>query len=384
MAGKTVIILGGGIGGVVAASKLRHLLDRQNRVVVVDRSPVHRFTGSYVWVLSGERTVSQTERELSRLNKKGVEFVQGEVESIDTAGSSVTVAGRKMEYDYLVVSLGADLDPGAIPGLSRASVNVYTPEGLAEAHHSLIGFKGGRLVIAICRMPFKCPAAPYEFAMMADSMLRAQGVRDKSEIEIITWEPFPMPVAGKAMGDAVLSMMEPLGIKYRPESTITSIDPESRQANLEGAEPVPFDLMLAVPPHKCPDVIRDSGLTGEAPWVPVDPGTLASSVENVYVIGDSSVVKLPNGKFLPKAGVFAHKHAEAAAHQIAAKVKGSGAPKPYDGVGYCFIETGSGLAGYAKGNFYAEPDPAITPKRPSKLLHIEKVLFEKYWFWKYL
>lgn len=384
MAGKTIIVLGGGIGGVVAAGALHRLLGSEHRVVVVDKRPMHSFTGSYVWVLSGMRTAGQVERELSRLNRKGIEFIQGEVNSIDTAASTVTVAGREMGYDYLVVSLGADLNPGAIPGLSRAGINVYELSGLTEARNRLLNFKEGRVVVAICRMPYKCPAAPYEIAMLADEILRARGVRDRCEMEIVTWEPFPMPVAGKAMGEAVLSMMKPQGIEYRPETTITSVDPDNRQITIEEGEPVPYDLLLVVPPHKCPDVIQEAGLTGDPPWVPVDPGTMATQHENVYVIGDATIIKLPNGKFLPKAGVFAHKHAETAAHQIAAKIKGEGPARPYDGVGYCFIETGGGNAGYAKGNFYAEPDPAVQPKKPSKLLHWGKIAFEKYWFWKYL
>ncbi len=384
MAGKRVIILGGGIGGVVAANALHRLLGKEHRVTVIDRRPKHSFTGSYLWVMNGWRTAEQTERQLDRLSRKGIEFIRGEVTSIDAAGSKVTVDGREMGYDYLVVSLGADLDPGSIPGLSRAGLNIYTLDGLTEANRSLRSFSGGRVVIAICRMPYKCPAAPYEAAMFVDSMLKANGVREKSEIEIVTWEPAPMPVAGPDMGKAVLSMTESKGIKYTPNSTITSVEPEDNKVVLEGAEPVPFDLLLAVPPHKCAQVIQDAGLTGEGGWVPVDPGTLTTGYENLFVIGDATAVKLPNGKMLPKAGVFAHKHAETVAHEIAAAVKGKPAPKPYDGLGYCFVELGDGTAGFAKGNFYQEPGPTIKAKAPSKMLHWQKVMFEKYWFWRYL
>ena len=44
MASKTIVILGGGIGGVAAANKLRHLL-KEDRIIVVDQSPAHSFTG---------------------------------------------------------------------------------------------------------------------------------------------------------------------------------------------------------------------------------------------------------------------------------------------------------------------------------------------------
>ncbi len=382
MSGKTVMVLGGGIGGVVAANKLHHLL-RDDRVVVVDKSPRHSFTGSYMWILSGARVASQVEKDLSSLNKKGIEFVRGEVAAIDPDGGRVTVDGKDMGYDHLVVSLGADLDPGSIPGLTRAGHNIYTVDGLTQAHQELTKFNGGRIVIAICRMPYKCPAAPYEAALIIDKMLRSRGVREKTEIEIVTWEPAPMPVAGPIMGQAVLSMMEPGGISYKPNSTINSVDPETKQVLLEGADPIPYDLLLYIPPHKCAQVVQEAGLTGEGGWVPVDPGRLTTKHENLYVIGDATAIKLPNGKMLPKAGVFAHKHAETVAQEIAAQIKGSEAPKPYDGLGYCFIEIGDGTAGFAKGNFYAEPDPTIKASKPGKLLHWQKVAFEKYWFWKY-
>ncbi|MBI5869816.1 MAG: NAD(P)/FAD-dependent oxidoreductase [Actinobacteria bacterium] len=382
MSGKTVMVLGGGIGGIVAANKLHHLL-RDDKVIVVDKSPRHSFTGSYMWILNGTRVGSQVEKDLSVLDKKGIEFVQGEVSGIDASAGKVTVGGKDMGYDHLVVSLGADLDPGMIPGLSRSGINIYSVDGLTEAHQELAKFQGGRIVIAICRMPYKCPAAPYEAAMIIDQMLKKTGVREKTEIEIVTWEPQPMPVAGPVMGQAVLSMMEPAGIAYRPNTTIASADPDTKQLLLEGGEAVPYDLLLYVPPHKCAQVIKDSGLTGEGGWVPVDPGRLTTSHENLYVIGDAAAIKLPNGKMLPKAGVFAHKHAETVAHEIAATIKGSAQPKPYDGLGFCFLEVGDGTAGYAKGNFYAEPDPAIQARKPNKMLHWQKVAFEKYWFWKY-
>lgn len=382
MSGKTVMVLGGGIGGIVAANKLHHLL-RDDRVIVVDKSPRHSFTGSYMWILNGSRVGSQVEKDLSVLGKKGIEFVQGDVSGIDATVGKVTVGGKEMGYDHLVVSLGADLDPGSIPGLSRAGINIYSVDGLTEAHQELAKFQGGRVVIAICRMPYKCPAAPYEAGLIVDQMLKKMGIRDRAEIEIVTWEPQPMPVAGPVMGQAVLSMMEPAGIIYRPNTTIASADPDTKQVLLEGGESVPYDLLLYVPPHKCAQVVKDSGLTGEGDWVPVDPGRLTTSHENLYVIGDAAAIKLPNGKMLPKAGVFAHKHAETVAHEIAATIKGSAQPKPYDGLGFCFLEVGDGTAGYAKGNFYAEPDPTIKASKPNKMLHWQKVAFEKYWFWKY-
>jgi sulfide:quinone oxidoreductase len=113
--------------------------------------------------------------------------------------------------------------------------------------------------------------------------------------------------------------------------------------------------------------------------VPVDRATLATRHERVLAIGDVAAIKLPVGLPLPKAGVFAHAEAKVVAHNIAAELTGRGAPAAFDGVGYCFVEMGDGVAAYAKGNFYAEPAPAMTLRSPSRLWHWGKIYFEKWW-----
>ena len=43
---KTVLILGGGVGGVVAARALRKRLGRRHRLVLIDREPQHLYAPS--------------------------------------------------------------------------------------------------------------------------------------------------------------------------------------------------------------------------------------------------------------------------------------------------------------------------------------------------
>ena len=56
-----------------------------------------------------------------------------------------------------------------------------------------------------------------------------------------------------------------------------------------------------------------------------------------------------------------------------------GAQSEFDGLGFCWIETGDGSAGFASGEFYAEPDPIVPLPRSGRFWHWGKVLFEKYW-----
>lgn len=381
LSGQTVAILGGGTGGVVLANTLRRLLGREHRIVVVDRNEHHEFAPSLLWMMLGQRRPEQIRRPLARLQRKGIEVLRAEVQALDLGGRTVQTSQGNLPYDYLVVTLGAETTLDPIPGLAEAGHDLYSVQGVQRLHGALQQFRGGRVVVLVARAPFKCPAAPYEAAMLLESHFRARGIRADIDLSVYTPEPQPMPVAGPALGGAVAGMLQQRGIRYFPKWTVTAVDPGSRQIRFENGESAPFDLLVAVPVHRSPAVVRESGLAGETGWVPVDAGTLQTRIEKVYALGDVTAIKLANGMMLPKAGVFADAQAEALAQRLADEVDGRLPQRRFDGNGYCFLELGDGMAGYASGNFYAAPNPAVRMRKPGRLLHWGKVAFEKWWLW---
>jgi sulfide:quinone oxidoreductase len=50
-----IVIVGGGVGGVVAAKRLRRSLGGGHRVTVLDRARDHLFQPSLLWVADGTR-----------------------------------------------------------------------------------------------------------------------------------------------------------------------------------------------------------------------------------------------------------------------------------------------------------------------------------------
>jgi sulfide:quinone oxidoreductase len=383
MAGQTVVVLGGGTGGIVAARRLRRELAAEDRVVVVEREPIYRFAPSFLWVLTGERRPEQISADLRRLRRRGIELVEAEARAIDTDARRVETSNGPIAYDRLVVALGAELAPELLSGFAEAAQNVYTLDGAVEAGRALEGFDGGRVVVLVSRLPYKCPAAPYETALLTEALLRKRGIRDRSSVDVYTPEPFPMPTAGPEMGAAARGILESRGIGFHPEQVVERIEPAARELVLVDGERVPFDLLLGIPPHRAPAVIRESILAGETGFVPVDRATLVSSVEGVFAIGDVASIPLAGGRFLPKAGVFAHSQAEAVAKRIAAERRGRTIADTFDGNGACFLEMGDGVAAYASGDFYAEPVPKIRLRRPGRRWHLGKVAFERYWLWRW-
>jgi sulfide:quinone oxidoreductase len=377
MKGKTILILGGGVGGIVTANALRQQLADEHRIVVVDKRAEYVFTPSLLWVMVGWRQPKQITKDLGRLLQPGVEVVQAEVQAIDVDRNRVQTGDKELAYDYLVLALGADLAPEAMPGFSEVAHTPFDLEGASNLWKDLQGFKGGRAAVLVSALPYKCPAAPYETALLLDDYFRRQGIREEVEMVVYTPEPAPMGVAGPAMGRAVVGMLEAKGISFNPELNLTHIEPTTKELFFKDGRLEPFDFLAGVPPHRPPRAVQESALANEMGWVPVDKHTLATPFENVYAIGDVTAVTLSNGLPLPKAGVFAHGEGETVAARIAADIEGAQAQ--FDGVGYCWIETGGGSAGFASGYFYAEPDPEVPVPVSGKLWHWGKIVFEQYW-----
>lgn len=379
---KTTVILGGGVGGVVTATSLRKMLPDKHRVVIVDRERDHLFAPSLLWLMTGQRTASKIHRPLHRLAKKGIEVVHGEIREIEPVARRVRVNGRDFDADYLVVSLGAELAPETIPGLVDAGHNFYTLSGAESLHDALECFDGGRIVVLTATPAYKCPAAPYEAAMLINDYCRKRGIGDKTQVDLYAAEPGPMGVTGPEGSANVRRMVEDNGVTYHPEHQVVEVDPRARRITFDDDATADFDLLAHVPPHRAPRVVREAGLVDDSGWIPVDRNTLDTRFPGVYAIGDVTDISLKMGKPLPMAGVFAERQAKVVARNITSSITGRGEPAQFDGHGECFIETGGGKAGYGGGDFYAEPTPQITFRKVGRRWHIGKVLFEKNWFRK--
>ena len=381
--GKTILILGGGIGGIVAASRLRKGLSREHRVVLVEREDRYVFAPSLLWLMTGLRTRDKIVRPYARLERQGVEHIQGEITRIDPVRREVEVNGQVLGGDYLVLALGAELAPEAVPGLAQAGHNLYTPEGAEGLREARLGLREGRLAVLVSSVPFKCPAAPYEAAMLLEYDLRKRKLRDDVAVDIYTPEPGPMPVAGPEVSRQVRQMVEGKGISYHPEHAVARVESAARCIHFANGAMAGYDLLAYVPPHRAPQVVKEAGLTGEAGWVPVDRHTLETRFPGVYALGDVTGIILAMGKPLPKAGVFAHGEAEVVANNLIHLITGKGEPRSFDGHGECFLETGDGKAGFGSGDFYAEPAPQVKLRQPSRSLHLGKLAFEKFWLFEF-
>ena len=357
----SILILGGGFGGLAAADQLRRDLDARHEITVVDRGEDFLMGFAKLWDLAGLRPMAEGTRSRRALRERGVRFVQAEIASIDPAARRVETSDGPLDADALLVALGTGASARHRAMLSAPGAHdLYDVDAVAGMRADLARITRGRVVVSILGGPHRCPPAPFEAALIVDERLRARGVRDDVEVVMSTPKPMTLPVAGVDASRYVADHLADRGIRLLVEHAVTDVDATSQEVVFGSDTRLGYDVLLGVGADVAPPVVADSALAGEDGWVRPDPHTLATGFDRVYAVGDCTTVPTATGQ-LPKAGVFAAEQAAVAARNLAADL-GLGPTARFEGDGYCFLELPGEQVAYVEGNFYADPpDVRLTP-----------------------
>lgn len=372
--GKRILILGAGFGGLAAATELRKSLEPDHRVIVVDRKKSFMMGLVKLWILEGSRRLEDSQTPLDGLNTKGIEYLNDEVDKIDLASNRVQARDHGwLEYDYLIVALGAELAPDRIAGFVGRGYNLYDAQQVPELREKLLALKRGKVAIAIMGMPYKCPPAPYEASLLIDNMLTRHGTRSNIEIDVYAPAPIALPIAGPQISANVVEMLSQRGIRFHPSHKLKSVT--DGKLEFENGNKVDYDVLVGIPPHKAPEIVKNAGLA-EGDWVAIDRNTMKTRFANVFAVGDVTEIKV-GALALPKAGIFAEGQAKVAARQIIDEISGRQAVATFAGQGYCFMEVGGKRAGYLEGDFFNPAGPSLKLDAPSEQNFQKKQDFER-------
>jgi sulfide:quinone oxidoreductase len=285
----------------------------------------------------------------------------------------VSTDGGTIDGDDMVVALGAVPRPDLVPGLAEYAHDVWDERGVTGLSSALAAFEGGSVAIVLPGGPYTCPPAPFECPMLLDDHLRERGLRDRTDLTVTTPQPMLLPNAGKDGSAWLAEQLTVRGISFQVKMKVDRVE-SGRVVCEEGSTDA--DIVIGVPPHRVPSVVRESGLTGDGEWIKVDLATLETEHPNVFAIGEVTKITLANGLPLPKAGVMAELQGRRVAEAIAADVLGQPAPAPFYGQGFCFMEMGKTRAALIRGDFFAVPEPRIEIDEVSEKNAIEKHRFE--------
>ena len=357
---KKLVVLGAGTAGTMIVNRLRPKLGDHWQITIVDQTETHLYQPGFLFIPFGMYDESDVRRERRDFIPSGVDLVVSEIEGVDTEGQTVLLAnGTKLEYDELIVATGTSPTPAETPGLDgpawRDSVHdFYTLEGALALFDRLERWDGGRIVMNVMELPYKCPVAPLEFVFLADWHFRERQMRDRVEIVFATplSGAFTKPVASSKLGHMLEEKKVLVETDFYPErvdaDTSTLVSYDERE--------IPFDLLVTVPVNMGAGFVGESGLGDELNHVPVDKATfLAEGHGNIWALGDAAA--LPTSK----AGSVAHFASEVFAANFLRHVRDLPMLESFDGHANCFIESGFGKGLLIDFNYDTEPLPGKYP-----------------------
>jgi sulfide:quinone oxidoreductase len=361
-----VLIVGGGTGGLMVASKL---LNRENapEVAVIEPSDTHYYQPLWTLVGGGVFDKEESARSMAEVMPDGVTWIQAAAAEVDPESNTVTTdGGDTYGYDHLVMAAGLQLDWDGIPGLANAVgqpgtgvVSNYSYDTCETTWSAIQNFpKGGTALFTEPTMGVKCGGAPQKIMYLADDAFRRQGVREGSRIAFMKAKEnlFSSP----PYEETLYEVQDRKDIDLNLLTELVELKPGSKQAVFEHVETgesqtLDYDMIHVVPPMGAPDVVADSPLADDEGFVDVDEETLRhTEYDNVYALGDNS--NLPTSK----TGAAIRKQSPVLVDQLMAAIT-AGTPENgrYDGYTSCPLVTGYGRLVLAEFDYDKEPQESF-------------------------
>ena len=383
---KQVLILGAGFGGLASANLLRRSLQKEEcQITVIDKNQYFMMGLVNLWILNGTRRLENSQVALKKLESKGIKFLNDEIVRIHPSENSVTTKTNhnKLQYDYLIIALGAELAPERIYGFedNGSCFNIYDAQQVPSLREKILSLTSGRIVICIADIPYKCPPAPYEVSLLINDILIKNETRDSIDLDIYVPTPISLPVAGANMSQDVVNLLNDNHINFHPLHKIKKVL-DKKTIEFENGSKTRYDVLVLIPPHQVPQSIKNSDLLadGDQHWINVDKFTLRTKYKNVFAIGDVTEIRIDKTTTIPKAGIFAEGEAKIVSQQIINEIKNNNSNKAstkFDGKGFCFMEIGDKKAGYIYADFYNERGPITRLDPPSDEFYQKKLDFER-------
>lgn len=389
-----VLIIGGGAGGIAAASSLL-ARDCSLKVAIVDPSENHYYQPGWTLVGGGVFQPETTQRRMKDVVPSRCRLIAEGVESFQPDEDKITLCnGQRLAYKALVVSPGLKLNWEGVEGLpetlGRNGVTSNYRYDLAPYTWKLVQeTKGGTALFTQPPMPIKCAGAPQKAMYLSAHEWEQQGALKNIKVEFNNAGGVLFGV--KDYVPALMEYIERYGIDLAFNSNLVAVDGPNKRATFEVTDgdgkvsrvEKPFDMLHVCPPQIAPDFIRVSPLAAESGWMDVDQYTLRSTkFENVWGLGD--VISAPNAK----TAAAVRKQAPVVAENVLRHVKNKTNVREalYRGYGSCPLTVERGkivLAEFGYGGVLEPSFPRfiINGTRPSRVSWWlkERILPPIYW-----
>lgn len=359
-----VLIVGGGSAGITVAA---HLCNEPNapEIAILEPSSKHYYQPIWTLVGGGVFDKSISERDEASVIPPGTTWIQEGVATFDPDNNQVTTTnGNTIGYDYLVVTVGLQLNWDAIPGLKESVgkpgtgvCSNYSYGTVSSTWDNIQNLKSGTAVFTHPATPIKCGGAPQKICYLAEDHFAKSGVRSNIDVVFCSADPkiFAVEKYAKTL-DQVIARKK---IDARFRTNLVALNPDAKEAEFENLDTgekttIKYDMIHVTPPQGPPDFIKNSPLAAETGWVSVNPGTTQhTKYANVFSCGDCS--NLPTSK----TGAAIRKQAPTLAKNLMMAIHGMPLSAVYDGYTSCPLVTGYGSLVLAEFDYNKQPQESF-------------------------
>ena len=310
---KSIVIVGGGIGGMGVATTLVQKL-KDVKITVVNKEDFYFAGPTRPLLLTNEQKYNRIIRGYEEVTKLGINVIIGNVYKIDPGNRKVYItdttfnAPKELSYDYLVLAPGIVFDGSKINGYDKywgRNATVYDPGRVSVLKQRLWTAESGTVVVYAPKAPYRCAPAPTETALLAHTILSYRGVRNKFKIIHIDANDKTQP---PVIADVIKQIYEKAGIELVTNQEIVEISDKYVVTN--SGEKYEYTILAMLEPNRAPKFIEEAGLG--APFADVrSPQDLRTpKYDDILVVGDAA--KLP----FPKNQEIAFESSQFAANKI--------------------------------------------------------------------
>jgi sulfide:quinone oxidoreductase len=364
-----IVIAGAGAAGLSIATRLSRSLNGA-RITLIDSRETHLYQPGLTLVATGVWDGDHVKDRNTRYMPGDARWMKDDVVAFHPDNNQVeTAGGERVDYDYLVVTTGLQLNFDEIEGMEPSLIGnngvgcVYANPDHAERTWQAASQyieNGGVGLFTRPPGPIKCAGAPLKVTMLIEDALRDKGTREAAEMHYLPPGEglFSQPDIHEFLKDY---FPEKRGITIDWNHPLAAIDSDRREATFttpEGPRTVGYDFIHVVPPMSAPDMIRYGDLGWQEGdfrnWMEVDQYSMQHRrYPNVFGAGD--VVGTPLGK--TAASVKAQ--APVVADNLVAAIEEREFPAAWNGYTSCPLITERGQAMLVEFDFSLEMTPSF-------------------------
>ncbi len=328
-----IVILGAGYGGIVTAIRLQKQLNyNEADVTLVNKHDYHYITTHLHMPAAGTDDPNNARVNISSLiDEFKIDFVKSTVLQIRPEEKRVILEDGSLSYDYLVIGLGGEPETFGIPGLLENAMNIRSINSvnLIREHieYQFAKFKGNPdrkdlLTFVVGGAGFTGIEFVGELADRVPELCKRFDVkREWVKIYNIEAAPTALPGFDPELVQYAMQVLQDKGVEFKIATAIKECEPD--RVILADGEEIKAGTIVWTGGIRGNRLLEEAGFEGMRGRVKVNPDLRTVEHDNVFIIGDCSIMFNEEGRPYPPTAQIAMQQGDTCAANLISLVRGT-------------------------------------------------------------